>query len=221
MARKRVAILISGRGSNMISLVEAMQSGRIDAEPVLVLSNRPDAAGLEAAARLGVPTRAIDHREFKPRRRHDEAVVAALREHEVDLVCLAGYMRLITTSFVEAFPDRILNIHPSLLPAFPGLDAQRQAIDYGVRYAGCTVHFVDEQTDHGAIVLQAVVPVEPGDDADRLSARILEQEHQLYIRAVELWAAGRLRLDGRTVRILEAKVPAAPPREAAREPGGV
>ena len=221
MARKRIAILISGRGSNMISLVEAMLSDRIDAEPVLVLSNRPDAAGLEAAARLGIPTRVVDHREFKPRRRHDEAVVAALREFDVDLVCLAGYMRLITKSFVEAFPDRILNIHPSLLPAFPGLDAQRQAIDYGVRYAGCTVHFVDEKTDHGPIVLQSVVPVEPGDDADRLSARILEEEHELYIRAVELWAAERLRFEGRRVRILEPSVPAAPSREATREPGGV
>lgn len=220
MSPKRVAILISGRGSNMVSLVEAMQDGRIPAEPALVLANLPDAAGLERAAALGVPTRVIDHRELKPRRRHDAAVVAALDEARIDLVCLAGYMRLITGLFVEAYRHRILNIHPSLLPAFPGLHAQRQALEYGVRQAGCTVHFVDEQTDHGPIVLQAAVPVLDGDDEATLAARILEHEHALYVDAVRLWAEGRLAIDGRRVRILDPVVPSPPPRGATREAGG-
>lgn len=215
----RVAILISGRGSNMVALVDAMRDGRVDAEPVLVLANVPDAAGLAAAAERGVPTRVVDHREHRPRRRHDEAVVAALREAGAELVCLAGYMRLLTPLFIEAYRDRILNIHPSLLPAFPGLDAQQQALDYGVRVAGCTVHFVDEQTDHGPIVLQATVPVLDDDDAASLSARVLEEEHALYVEALRLWADGRLAIDGRKVRIRSDKVPTSPPRGAARERG--
>ena len=165
--RGRVAILISGRGSNMISLVDAMRSGAIDADPVVVLSNRPDAAGLERAQEFGIPTEVVDHSQFKPRRRHDQEVAERLQAYRPDLVCLAGYMRLLTPVMVDAFRGRMLNIHPSLLPAFPGLHAQQQALDYGVRVAGCTVHFVDEKCDHGPIVRQAAVAVEPEDDGSR------------------------------------------------------
>ena len=192
----RVGILISGRGSNMVSLVEAMRSGRIGAEPAVVLSNVPGAEGLRRAVDLGIPTAVVDHKTVKPRRAHDAAVVDALLGYRVDLVCLAGYMRLLSPVMVEAFRNRMLNIHPSLLPAFPGLDAQRQALEYGVKIAGCTVHFVDEECDHGPILLQASVPVLAGDTENSLARRILEQEHRLYPKAVELFFAG-VRLDGR------------------------
>jgi phosphoribosylglycinamide formyltransferase-1 len=196
--RGRVAILISGRGSNMVALVEAMQRGEVPADPVLVLSNVPGASGLEAAEQRGVATAVIDHRRVKPRRVHEERVLSLLREHRVDLVCLAGYMRLLTPVMVTAFRGRILNVHPSLLPAFPGLDAQRQALEYGVKLSGCTVHLVDEECDHGPIVLQAAVPVHDDDTEATLSARILEQEHRIYPRAVGLVYAG-LQVDGRRV----------------------
>ena len=198
--RGRVGILISGRGSNMIALVDAMRSGEIDAEPALVLSNVPGAAGLAAAEERGVPTAVVDHKKVKPRKAHEAQVIEVLKQHDVDLVCLAGYMRLLTSAMVEAFPEKILNIHPSLLPAFPGLDAQRQALDYGVKVSGCTVHVVDEQCDHGPIVLQATVPVHDDDTEESLSARILEQEHRLYPRAVRLYFEKRLRIAGRAVR---------------------
>jgi phosphoribosylglycinamide formyltransferase-1 len=199
--RGRVGILISGRGSNMISLVEAMRRGEVPAEPALVLSNVPEAPGLEAAAERGVPTAVVDHRGVKPRAAHEERVIEVLRDHRIDLVCLAGYMRLLTPVMVSAFRDRILNIHPSLLPSFPGLHAQRQALDHGVKVAGCSVHFVDEECDHGPIILQATVPVREDDTEDSLAARILEQEHLVYPRAVALYFEGRLRIDGRGVRI--------------------
>jgi phosphoribosylglycinamide formyltransferase-1 len=199
--RGRVGILISGRGSNMIALVEAMGRGEVPAEPALVLSNEPDAQGLEAAAERGVPTAVVDHRKVKPRAAHEERVIEVLRDHRVHLVCLAGYMRLLTPVMVSAFRDRILNIHPSLLPSFPGLHAQRQALEHGVKVAGCSVHFVDEECDHGPIILQAAVPVREDDTEDGLSARILEQEHLVYPRAVALYFADRLRIDGRRVRI--------------------
>jgi phosphoribosylglycinamide formyltransferase-1 len=188
--RGRVGILISGRGSNMVSLVEAMRSGRIDADPVVVLSNLPATEGLRRAAEFGIPTEIVDHREVKRRRAHDAAVVAILKRYEVDLVCLAGYMRLLSPVMVDAFRDRMLNIHPSLLPAFPGLDAQRQALEHGVKVAGCTVHFVDEKCDHGPILLQAAVPVLDDDTEASLSSRILEQEHVVYPKAVALFLAG-------------------------------
>lgn len=196
--RGRVAILISGRGSNMISLVEAMRDGRIPADPVVVLSNVPDAAGLERAREFGIATEVVDHRQHKPRRRHDLAVAERLKPYNVDLVCLAGYMRLLTPVMVEAFRGRMMNIHPSLLPAFPGLHAQRQAIQYGVRVAGCTVHFVDEECDHGPILRQASVEVAEGDDEQRLTAKILEQEHLIYPAAVADFFAG-VHFDGRRV----------------------
>ncbi len=194
--RGRVGILISGRGSNMVSLVEAMRSGAIDADPVVVLSNVPAAEGLRRAEELGVATEVVDHKKVKPRRAHDAAVVETLQRYRVDLVCLAGYMRLLTPVMVDAFRHRMLNIHPSLLPAFPGLDAQRQALDYGVKVAGCTVHFVDEECDHGPILLQASVPVHDDDTESSLSRRILEQEHRIYPQAVSRFFAG-VRLEGR------------------------
>ena len=204
-ARGRVAILISGRGSNMEALVQAMQQGRIAADPVVVLSNKRSAAGLETAAAAGIPTEVVRRRKGMTHEEHDALVIEALEPYRVDLVCLAGYMRLLSPRMVSRFPNRILNIHPSLLPAFPGLDAQQQALDYGARYSGCTVHFVDEECDHGPIVLQAAVPIEPGDDAGTLSARILEQEHRIYPEAVALFFQRRLTVDGRRVRITPAE----------------
>ena len=197
----RVGILISGRGSNMLALVEAMRDGRVPARPAVVLSNVPGAGGLARADALGVPTAVIDHREVRPREAHERAVAAMLRELGVDLVCLAGYMRLLSPWLIGEFRNRILNIHPALLPAFPGLDAQRQALQHGAKISGCTVHLVDEQCDHGPIVLQAAVPVLEDDDEESLSRRILEQEHRIYPEAVALFCQGRLVVEGRRVRI--------------------
>lgn len=199
--RGRVGILISGRGSNMIALLDAMEAGRIAAEPVVVISNRPKAAGLETAAARGVRTEVFSHRKIRPREEHERQVIACLKRHRVDLVCLAGYMRLLSPLMVQAFPGRMLNIHPSLLPAFPGLDAQSQALAYGVKLAGCSVHVVDEECDHGPVVLQAAVPVLEGDTEQSLSERILLQEHRIYPEAVALFFEGRLTIDGRRVRI--------------------
>lgn len=204
--RGRVAILISGRGSNMVALIESMRRGAIAADPVVVCSNVAGAAGLDRAVEFGVPTRVVDHRRVRPREAHERQIGAILHEYDVDLVCLAGYMRLLSPWMVQEFRNRILNIHPSLLPAFPGLEAQRQALDYGVRVSGCTVHLVDERCDHGPIVLQAAVPVEAGDTVDTLSARILEAEHRLYPEAVALFFANRLRFEGRRVSIAPARV---------------
>jgi phosphoribosylglycinamide formyltransferase-1 len=201
----RVGILISGRGSNMVALLDAMEAGRIPAVPAVVLSNRPKAAGLQTATRRGVQTVVLSHRKIKPREEHERQVIACLREHRVDLVCLAGYMRLLSPLFVRAFPGRILNIHPSLLPAFPGLHAQQQALDHGVKASGCTVHLVDEECDHGPIVLQATVPILEDDTEESLSARILEQEHRIYPEAVALYFQGRLTVDGRRVRVAAAR----------------
>jgi phosphoribosylglycinamide formyltransferase-1 len=200
----RVGILISGRGSNMVALVEAMRGGEVEAQPALVLSNVAGAPGLAEAAERGVPCAVVEHRAIRPREAHERRVRDALREHRVDLVCLAGYMRLVGPVLLDAFPGRILNVHPSLLPAFPGLHAQRQALEHGVKMTGCTVHFVDEQCDHGPIVLQASVEVREGDSEETLASRILEQEHRIYPRAVALYFAGRLRVAGRRVEIVPA-----------------
>ncbi len=206
----RVAILISGRGSNMEALLRGMGSGAIAAEPAVVLSNKRSAKGLETAAAAGIPTEVVRRRKGMTHEDHDRLVIEALDRYDVDLVCLAGYMRLLSPLMVARFPNRILNIHPSLLPAFPGLDAQQQALDYGARFSGCTVHFVDEECDHGPIVVQAAVPIEPGDDAAALAARILEQEHRIYPEAVALFFEGRLSVEGRQVRIAPAsETPAA------------
>jgi phosphoribosylglycinamide formyltransferase-1 len=179
-------VLISGRGSNMLALSDAVRDGRIpDAEIVIVISDKAAAPGLELARERGIETLAIERRG-RNREEHEREIIAALRERQVDLVCLAGYMRLLSPCFVEAFRGRILNIHPSLLPDFPGLDAQQQALDHGVKVSGCTVHFVDETLDGGPVIAQRTVPVLDGDTVESLSARILEQEHQLFVEAVNL-----------------------------------
>lgn len=199
--RKRIGILISGRGSNMVALVEAMHAGTIAADPAVVLSNVADAAGLDRARGLGVPTALIEHRRAGSRAAHEAQVLDCLRRHDVGLVCLAGYMRILGPTLVGAYPNSILNVHPSLLPAFPGLDAQRQAVEHGVKLSGCTVHFVDLELDHGPIVLQAAVPVLEDDTESTLASRILEAEHRIYPEAVALCAADRLGVDRRVVRI--------------------
>jgi phosphoribosylglycinamide formyltransferase 1 len=196
---KKIGILISGRGSNMLALIRAVADGRIPgAKVAIVISNVPDAAGLERAREHGVEAITLDHRG-KTREEHDRAMAAALRAREVDLVCLAGYMRLLSPWFTREFERRILNIHPSLLPAFPGLNAQRQAVEYGVEFSGCTVHMVDEELDHGPIIKQAAVPVFPGDTEETLSARILAEEHRIYPEAVAFALNGRFRIEGRRV----------------------
>jgi phosphoribosylglycinamide formyltransferase-1 len=199
--RPRVGILISGRGSNMVALVAAMRDGGVGAEPAVVISNVPGAAGLKTAAEHGVATAVVDHTAIRPREAHERAVLEILARERVDIVCLAGYMRRLSPLLVSAFPGRILNVHPALLPAFPGLDAQKAALDHGVKVSGCTVHLVDDEVDHGPIVLQAAVPVLDDDTAATLSARILEQEHAIYPKALALLAEGRLQIEGRRVRI--------------------
>lgn len=206
MSKGQVGILISGRGSNMLSLIEGMREGRIAAEPAVVISNRPDAEGLKTADSFGIPTAVVDHKQVKPRAEHERQVVALLEQHKVDLVCLAGYMRLLTPFLVSRFQGRMFNIHPSLLPAFPGLDAQKQALDYGAKVAGCTVHVVNEGCDQGPIVLQATVPVREGDTEQSLSRRILREEHRIYPEAVSLYFDRRLQIDDRRVKILDPVV---------------
>jgi phosphoribosylglycinamide formyltransferase-1 len=197
--KKRIAVLLSGRGSNFEALADSILAGRIpNAEIALVLSNREGAPGIDRAKTRGFATRVIPSKGLE-REAYDRQVVAALRDAQVDLICLAGYMRLLSPYFVAAFPQRILNIHPSLLPSFPGMESQKQALDYGVRFAGCTVHFVDENLDAGPIILQAVVPVEDHDSEDSLSARILTEEHRLYSEAVKLILEGNYRIEGRRV----------------------
>ena len=193
----KIGILISDRGSNMVALVDAVASGEIpDSEVAVVISDQADAPGLEKAAERGVEALVIE-RVGRKRAEHDAEIVAALKERGVELVCLAGYMRLLSPDFVRAFPNRIVNIHPSLLPSFTGLGVQQQAIDHGVKVSGCTVHFVDEDLDAGPIILQRVVEVKDDDSAETLSARILEQEHGAYIEAVRRVVSGRLSIEGR------------------------
>ncbi len=198
---RRLGILLSGRGSNFEAIAANIASGRLVADIAVVVSNREAAPGLETARRLGLNALWIPSKGLE-REAYDVQLIAALRERGVELVVLAGYMRLLSPQFIRAFPMRILNIHPSLLPAFPGLDAQHQAFDYGVRVSGCTAHFVDEHLDHGPIVLQAPVRVEPGDTAESLSARILAEEHRMYSEAIGIVLGGRYRIEGRRV-ILE------------------
>lgn len=193
----RLGILLSGRGSNFLAIAEGIAQGRVEhAEIAVVISNRGDAPGIAAARSAGFPTQVIEPRG-RPRAEQDAEIIAALEAYRVDLVCLAGYMRLLSAQFVRAFPQRILNIHPSLLPAFPGLDAQSQAQAYGVTVSGCTVHFVDEELDHGVIVLQKTVPVLPEDDHATLAARILAQEHVAYTEAIARVLSGKYCIAGR------------------------
>ena len=197
--KTRIGILISGRGSNMVALSDAVREGHIPgAEIVVVISDKPNAPGLALAAERDLKTLVIERRG-RSREEHDREIVEALRSHAVDLVCLAGYLRLLSRYFIEAYHDCILNIHPSLLPSFPGLDAQRQALEHGVKWSGCTVHFVDETLDGGPIIAQRIVPVTDDDAEDTLSARILEQEHELYAEAVALVVSGNYEIIGRRV----------------------
>lgn len=197
--KKRIGVLLSGRGSNFEALADSVSAGRIpNAEIAMVISNQPDALGLKKAEARGILTRMIPSKGFE-REAYDRQVVAVLQEYKVDLICLAGYMRLLSPYFVAAFPRKILNIHPSLLPAFPGLESQKQALDHGVKFAGCTVHFVDENLDAGPIILQAVVPVLDEDDEHALSERILKEEHRVYSEAVKFVLQGKYRIEGRRV----------------------
>jgi phosphoribosylglycinamide formyltransferase-1 len=195
----RIGVLLSGRGSNFEALADSIAAGKIPgAEIVLVISNREDAPGLKRAAERGIPAQVIPSKGLQ-REAYDRLVVAELKRAGVELVCLAGFMRLLSPHFVAAFPQRILNIHPSLLPSFPGLEAQRQALEYGVKFSGCTVHLVDENLDAGPILSQAIVPVQDGDTDETLSARILAEEHRIYSEAVHLILSGNYRIEGRRV----------------------
>ncbi len=196
---KRIGVLLSGRGSNFEALAESVAAGRIpNAEIAVVISNREGAPGIQRAAERGIHTRVIPSKGLE-REVYDRQVAAVLQEHKVDLICLAGYMRLLSPYFVEQFSNRILNIHPSLLPAFPGLESQRQALEYGVKFAGCTVHFVDETLDAGPIILQSVVPVNDQDTEATLSERILKEEHRIYSEAVRIVLEGKYKIEGRRV----------------------
>jgi len=197
--KKRIGVLLSGRGSNFEALAESVTAGRIpNAEIAIVISNREGAPGIERANARGIRTRVIPSKGLE-RETYDHQVAAVLEEHKIDLICLAGYMRLLSPYFVAKFPNRVLNIHPSLLPSFPGLESQRQALEYGVKFAGCTVHFVDENLDAGPIILQSVVPVKDDDTEESLNARILEEEHRVYSEAVRIVLEGKYKIVGRRV----------------------
>ena len=199
---KKIAVLLSGRGSNFLSIKKKLDEGGINGEIAVVISNKADAKGLEFAREQGLNAVFVNPKEFDGREAYDRELVRILRENGVELVCLAGFMRIISPYFVSEFRNRILNIHPSLLPSFKGLDAQKQAFEYGVKFAGCTVHFVDEEMDHGSIILQAVVPVLQDDDDHSLSERILKEEHRIYPEAVALFCADRLKVEGRKVFVI-------------------
>jgi phosphoribosylglycinamide formyltransferase 1 len=203
---KNLGILLSGRGSNFVAIADRIDAGRIpNARIAIVISNRADAPGIETARKRGLKALVIPSKG-KDRETHDREVVAALKQEKVDLICLAGYMRLLSPWFVQQFPQRILNIHPSLLPAFPGLEAQQQAFAYGVKVSGCTVHFVDEELDHGAIIVQRTVPVHDSDDEHSLAARILEQEHIAYTEAINVVLEGKFKVVGRRLKLQRSEV---------------
>lgn len=202
MARQvPIGVLISGSGTNLQAIIDATETQKLDATIQLVLSNKSDAYGLVRARNHGITTDVLDHKSFPSREAYDQAVVDLLRSREVELVVLAGFMRLLSPVFVKAYSNRIMNIHPALLPAFPGLHVQKKAVEHGVRFAGCTVHFVNEECDEGPIIIQAVVPVYSDDTEATLAARILEQEHRIYPRAIQLFAEGRLTVVGRRVLV--------------------
>jgi phosphoribosylglycinamide formyltransferase-1 len=204
MKRLRIGALASGGGTNLQAIIDRAADGGLAADVVLVISNNADAGALERARQAGIPVQFIDHRSYSDRRDYDRAIVAALQSVGADTVVLAGFMRIVTDVLIDAFPQRIVNIHPALLPAFPGLHVQKKALEYGARFAGCTVHLVDGGVDTGPIIAQAVVPVLDDDDEVSLSARILVQEHRLYPHALQLLAEGRLQIDGRRVRIIDS-----------------
>jgi phosphoribosylglycinamide formyltransferase-1 len=202
MARQvPLGVLISGGGTNLQSIIDAIEAKRLDAVVRVVISNKENAYGLVRAKNHGIPTEVLDHKKFSTREAYDEAIVSLLRASGVELVILAGFMRLLSPVLVTAYSNRIMNIHPALLPAFPGLHGQKQAVECGVRFAGCTVHFVNEECDEGPIIIQAIVPAYPDDTEETLSARILKQEHRIYPRAIQLYSEGRLRVEGRKVLV--------------------
>ncbi len=199
----RIGVLASGRGSNLQAIIDAIEAGKLDCRLAVVVSDRADAQALERALKHGAPGIFVDPKSYANREVFDQAVLGVLAEHRVELVCLAGYMRVLSPTFVRALPGQIMNIHPALLPAFPGLHAQRQALQYGVKVSGATVHFVDEGVDTGPIICQVAVPVREDDTEETLAARILAEEHQLYPRAIRLYAEGRLSIVGRRVLVRE------------------
>lgn len=200
----KIGVLVSGRGTNLQAIIDAIENGEVDARISLVLSNQPDAPALGRANKHGIESIWLDPRQFSGKKEYDRAVAGKLKEKGVDLVCLAGYMRILGPEFIRTFEGKIINIHPSLLPAFPGLNVQQQTIDYGVKFSGCTVHFVNEEVDAGPIILQAVVPVHESDDAESLAERILIQEHLIYPRAIQLIAEKCLHIDNRKVSTKES-----------------
>ena len=202
MARQvPIGVLVSGSGTNLQAIIDEIAAKRLDAKIEVVLSNKADAYGLVRAKNHGIATEVLDHKQFPSREAYDQAVVDLLRARDVELVVLAGFMRLLSPVFVKAYSNRIMNIHPALLPSFPGLHVQKKAVEHGVRFSGCTVHFVNEECDEGPIIIQAVVPVFPDDTDETLAARILKQEHRIYPRAIQLYAEGKLRVEGRRVLV--------------------
>ena len=206
-----LGVLVSGRGSNLQSIIDAIGTGTLDARIAVVVSNKHDAFGLERAKKHGVPTVFLDPKLFKekanPKQAYDQAILEILQEHGVELVILAGYMKIVSPVLINPYEGKMMNIHPSLLPSFPGLHAQQQALDWGAKVSGCTVHFVTEGMDEGPIIIQAVVPVLEDDSTDTLSARIIQEEHRIYPEAIQLYAEGRLSIEGRRARILESVKP--------------
>ena len=206
MKKVRIAVLVSGRGSNLQAIIDNIEKGLLSSELAVVISDQADAYALERARKHNIPAVPVIAKGYKDKREeYDALLVKELRERNVDLVCLAGFMRIITPVLIRAFPNRILNIHPSLLPAFPGLHVQKKALNHGVKFSGCTVHFVDEGMDTGPIIIQAVVPILDSDTEDSLSERILKQEHKIYSRAIQLFAEGRLKIEGRRVLVSNAR----------------
>ncbi len=206
MHKIKLGVLVSGRGSNLQAIIDNIEQGRLPAQIVVVISDQPHAYSLERARKHNIPAISIGAKGYKNNRdEYDALLVAELQKHNVELVCLAGFLRIITPALIKVFPNRILNIHPALLPAFPGLHVQKAVLDHGVKFSGCTVHFVDEGMDTGPIIIQAVVPVLDSDTEDSLSERILRQEHKIYSRAIQLYAEGRLKIDGRRVRVIDGK----------------
>jgi phosphoribosylglycinamide formyltransferase-1 len=206
MRKVKLGVLVSGRGSNLQAIIDNIEKGLLPAEIVIVISDQPDAYSLERARKHNIPAIHISAKGYRGKRdEYDALLVTEFRKNDVELVCLAGFMRIITPTLIKAFPNKILNIHPALLPAFPGLHVQKAALDHGVKFSGCTVHFVDEGMDTGPIIIQAVVPILDNDTVDSLSERILKQEHKIYSRAINLYAEGRLKIDGRRVLVTGGK----------------
>jgi phosphoribosylglycinamide formyltransferase-1 len=202
----KLGVLVSGSGTNLQAIIDACESGKIPAEVKVVVSNKPGVYALERAKNHGIPNYVVDHKLYQTREDFEREVIKILKEHEVELVCLAGFMRVLTPFFLRAFPGKVINIHPAILPSFPGVNAQKQAIDYGVKFSGCTVHFVDEGVDTGPIIIQAVVPVYDDDTEETLRERILKEEHRIYPMAIKLIAEGRVSVEGRKVRASAPKL---------------